>query len=943
MSDNKDLKQDNNTDKPKKKNYNATLNLPDTTFPMRANLPEREPLRLAAWEKNRLYYKLQEVCRERPQYVLHDGPPYANGDIHMGTALNKVLKDIIVKYKTMQGFGAPYVPGWDCHGLPIELKAVKQLNQTDGDKGGTVDVVRLRQECRAFALSCLDSQKAQFKRLGVWGDFDNPYVTIAHDFEARQIEIFHEMYKKGYVYRGLKPVHWCATCKTALAEAEIEYGDDVCYSAFVKFRVTDDKGKFSDVAGLDLAKTYVAIWTTTIWTLPGNLAISLGSEYEYTFIKTPDGEHVLVARELAEKVAEACKIDDYELVGSFKGKDLDLLETAHPFLDRKSVVIVGNHVTLESGTGCVHTAPGFGVEDYEVCNSYKGMFDIIVPVDENGKMTDEAGAFIAGESTDNANKIISKRLEETGLLLGLEKINHSYPHCWRCKNPIIYRATDQWFVAVSKFAPETVKAVEQTQWLPAWGKERMLNMVRDRSDWCISRQRRWGVPIPILYCAECNKEVINDETIAAISQMFREKSADSWYAHTPDEFIPSTVKCTCGCGEFKKELDIFDVWFDSGCTHAAVLEQRDELVSPCDLYLEGADQFRGWFQSSLLTSVAVNGRAPYKSVCAHGWVVDGNGRKMSKSEGNVMLPEDVIKKYGADVLRLWVASLDYHSDIRVSHEMFGQLSEVYRKIRNTARYVLGNLSGFDPNTDSVALDELSELDKWALVKFDALIDKVIAAYEAFDFYLAYHALNNFCVVEMSNFYLDIIKDRLYCEGAKSLSRRSSQTAMYHILSGLTRLIAPILCYTADEIWESLPKRDGDNETSVVFNSMPTLSGVSVNETFNAKWDKIRAVRGEVLPLIEVKRNEKVNGKPLIGKPLEAKVLIKGGEDLTALLPELIEACIVSDFEWQAGGDIPEITVTKHDGEMCERCWIYSYRINDGLCERCAGVVGKNII
>ncbi|MCL2037005.1 MAG: isoleucine--tRNA ligase [Oscillospiraceae bacterium] len=921
--------------------FKSTLNMPKTGFPMRANLSEREPLRLSDWEKNRIYYKLQEKNSKesRKKYILHDGPPYANGNIHLGTALNKTLKDIIVKYKVMSGFDSPYIPGWDCHGLPIELKAVKQLNSDNQEK---ISPVRIRKECRDFAMSCLDEQKAQFKRLGVWGDFDNPYVTIAPDFEARQIEIFGEMYKKGYIYKGLKPVHWCADCKTALAEAEIEYKDDECYSAFVKFPVTDDKGVFANVDGIDLSKTYFAIWTTTIWTLPGNLAISLGPEYEYTFIKT-GGEFILVAKELAEKVAESCNITDYELVGSYKGKELDLIETAHPFLNRKSVVIVGNHVTLESGTGCVHTAPGFGVEDYEVCGSYKNsdgspMFEIIVPVNENGIMTADSGDFIAGLTTDKAGKPIAARLEEAGLLLGIEKLVHSYPHCWRCREPIIYRATDQWFCAVNKFSTETIREVEATKWIPEWGKDRMLNMVKDRSDWCISRQRRWGVPIPILYCGDCGKEIINEQTIAAISALFREESSDAWYAKEPAEFLPSSLKCECGCGadKFTKELDIFDVWFDSGCTHAAVLEQRDELESPCDLYLEGADQFRGWFQSSLLTSVAAYGRAPYKAVCSHGWIVDGNGEKMSKSKGNVILPEEVINKYGADVLRLWVASLDYHSDIRVSHEMLAQLSEVYRKIRNTARFILGNLcngEGFNPDSDTVESGELVELDKWALLKFDELIEKVLNAYEELDFYRAYHALNHFCVVDMSSFYLDIIKDRLYCEGEKSLLRRSAQTVIYHILSGLVRLVAPIICFTAEEIWEELPKKSTDDLTSVVFNSMPEKSGVEVSDEFVQKWEKIREIRESVLAALEIKRNEKV-----IGKSLEAKVILRTNEDLSGVFAELAAACIVSQVELQSGGETLEITVEKAEGEKCARCWIYSEKIEEGLCERCSGVV-----
>jgi isoleucyl-tRNA synthetase len=908
------------------KDYNSTLNLPKTEFPMRANLPEREPLMLEKWEKERSYYKLTEKNKNLPKYILHDGPPYANGDIHMGHALNKILKDIIVKFKAMTGFNTPFVPGWDCHGLPIELRAMKEL----GIDNKKVDVAELRKNCRDFAVSCLDRQKAQMKRIGAWADYDDPYLTIAPDFEAMQVEVFGEMFKKGYIYKGLKPVHWCADCKTALAEAEIEYADDDCFSIYVKFPVTDDKGKFKDI---DVSKAYVLIWTTTTWTLPGNLAISLGPNYDYTFIKT-NGEYILVAKELAEKVAEACKIEDYELVGNYKGADLDLIETAHPFLSRKSIVITGDHVTLESGTGCVHTAPGFGVEDYEVCNSYKGMFEIIVPVDENGRMTEEAGANIAGKTTDEANKIIADDLRSKNLLLAATRFTHSYPHCWRCKHPIIYRATEQWFCAVSMFRNETIRAINETRWIPHWGEDRILNMVRDRSDWCISRQRRWGVPIPILYCKDCGEAVCNEQTIKAISDLFRAESSDAWYIKEASEFIPNDVKCACGGGNFEKEPDIFDVWFDSGVSHAAVCGQRPELESPCDLYLEGSDQFRGWFQSSLLTSVAVYNRAPYKAVSTHGWVLDGEGKEMHKSKGNVIPPEYIVDKYGADVLRLWVASLDFHSDVKISDDLLKQISETYRKIRNTARYILGNLGDFNPESDSVAVSDLEELDKWALNCFDVLTEKVVKSYEDFDFYYAYHAINNFCVVDMSNFYLDILKDRLYCEKAKSGVRKSAQTAIFTILHGLTRLIAPILCYTADEIWAELPKSAADDSDSVIFNQMPAKSDVSVSDEFLAKWAQIKEIREKVLTALEAKRAEKV-----IGKSLEAKVILKGGEDFSALLPEFASAFIVSQVELEKGGETLEIIVEKADGVKCPRCWIYSVNADeDGLCARCSQAV-----
>lgn len=925
--------------------YNETLNLPQTGYPMRGNLPAREPKWLEQWESDRLYYELQKKNEGLPKYILHDGPPYANGNIHMGTALNKVLKDIIIKYKSMTGYQTPFVPGWDCHGLPIELKALKQI----GADGSAIDPVELRKCCREFALSCLDEQKAQFKRLGVWGDFDDPYLTIKPEFEAKQVEVFGKMAEKGLMYKGLKPVYWCPDCNTALAEAEIEYEDDACYSIYVKFPISDAKGKF-DGLDIDLSKAYAVIWTTTTWTLPGNVAVCLGPNYEYTFVKVEDeesksfGEYLLMATDLVSSVMEAAGITKYSTVGTFIGSDLEFVETDHPFMGRKSPLILGDHVTLESGTGCVHTAPGYGLEDFEVCNKYKGMFDIIVGVTERGVLNELSGQF-AGIPTGEAHPVIAKKLEDDNFLLAMQKIVHPYPHCWRCHKPIIYRATEQWFCSVEKFADEAVKAIEEVKWIPAWGEERIKNMVRDRSDWCISRQRRWGVPIPVLYCKDCGKPIVNAETIKAISDLFRAESSDAWYAKDPAEFIPSTVKCDCGCGEFTKEMDIFDVWFDSGCTWSAVMDERDDLSSPADLYLEGCDQYRGWFQSSLLTSVAATGHAPYKAVCTHGWIVDGKGEKMSKSKGNYIVPEQVIEKYGADVLRLWVTSLDYHSDVRVSDDILKQLSETYRKIRNTARYILGNLcngKGFNPDTDMVALDELEEIDKWALTKYDTLIEKVKKAYEDMDYYHAYHAINSFCVVDMSNFYLDILKDRLYCEKEDGKSRRAAQTAMYTILSGLTRLIAPILSFTADEIWQELPTKSGDDKRNVVFNRMPEPTGISVD---TAKWDKIHAIRDDVLVALEKKRNEKV-----IGKSLEAKVVLYTKDDLSDILSELDKAFIVSQVELGEGegefsGSVEglSITVEKATGEKCSRCWTYSDTVGKNekhpeLCARCASVV-----
>ena len=663
--------------------YNKTLNLPKTDFPMRGNLPKREPETLKKWEDDRLYYKMIENNKGKPKYILHDGPPYANGQIHLGTALNKTLKDFIIKQKNMSGYCAPYVPGWDTHGLPIELKAMKDI----GVENGAIPPVELRKHCKNFALKHVNSQMEQFKRLGSLGDYDDPYLTLKPEYEARQVEVFGKMAKDGYMYKGLKPVYWCPDCNTALAEAEIEYANDPCTSIYVKFNVTDDKGLFTGM-GLDLSKIYFVIWTTTTWTIPGNLAICLGPEYEYTLVKNGD-EYYVMAAELVKVTMETAGIEEYTTVGSFTGAELEHIKTKHPLYDRLSPVIVGDHVTLESGTGCVHTAPGYGVEDFEVCKNYDDI-GILVCVDAKGKQTEEAGEF-AGLDTNEANKAIAAKLEETGALLASQHITHQYPHCWRCNSPIIYRATEQWFCSVNGFKDEAVKAIENVKWIPEWGEDRIKGMVRDRSDWCISRQRTWGVPIPIIYCKDCGKPIVTDETIKAISDLFRKEGADAWWTRELSEFIPDTVKCECGCGEFTKEYDIMDVWFDSGVSHTAVMDEYDSLTWPADLYLEGADQYRGWFQSSLLTSVVYKGTAPYKAVCTHGWVVDGQGKTMHKSLGNGIDPAEIVDQYGADILRLWVASSDYHSDIRISPEILKQLSDAYKKIRNTARFILGNV------------------------------------------------------------------------------------------------------------------------------------------------------------------------------------------------------------------------------------------------------------
>lgn len=918
--------------------YNNTINLPKTDFPMRGNLPKREPEMLKKWENDRLYYKMIEKNQGKPKYILHDGPPYANGEIHLGTALNKTLKDFIIKYKNMSGFCAPYVPGWDTHGLPIELKAMKAI----GVENGAIPPVELRKHCRDFAMSHVKNQMNQFKRLGTLGDYDNPYLTLRHDYEARQIEVFGEMAKKGYMYKGLKPVYWCPDCNTALAEAEIEYSNDPCHSIYVKFNVTDDKGIFTGM-GLDLSKIYFVIWTTTTWTIPGNLAVCLGPEYNYTLVHAGE-EYYVMAEELVKTTMETAGITEYTTEGIFTGAELEGMKTKHPLYDRLSPIIVGDHVTLESGTGCVHTAPGYGVEDFEVCKKYDDI-GILVCVDAKGRQTAEAGEF-EGMDTDTANKAIAKKLEEVNALLAIQKIVHQYPHCWRCNSPIIYRATEQWFCSVNGFKDEAIKAIETVKWIPEWGEDRIKGMVRDRSDWCISRQRTWGVPIPIVYCKDCGKPIVNDETIKAIADLFRKEGADAWWTKEPDEFIPASVKCDCGCSEFTKEYDIMDVWFDSGVSHSAVMEQYDCLNFPADLYLEGADQYRGWFQSSLLTSVVYHGCAPYKAVCTHGWVVDGEGKTMHKSLGNGIDPSEITDKFGADILRLWVASSDYHSDIRISQPILNQLSDAYKKIRNTARFILGNLgngAGFDPDKDSVSDDKLTELDKWALMKLDALIDKVNEGYNAFDFHIAFHAIHNFCVIDMSNFYLDIIKDRLYCEKENSELRRAAQTTMYRILSAVARLAAPIISFTAEEIWQFMPHASSDDKDSIFLNQMPEKSGITFTDEYISKWEFIYNVRETVNKLLEEKRNEKT-----IGKSLEAKIIAYCNEPTYAkccsMAEQLKEVLIVSDFAVEkTDSDELKFEVVKAEGEKCDRCWCYSTTVGQDsehptLCARCANSV-----
>ncbi len=925
--------------------YNNTINLPKTDFPMRAGLPKREPGFLEKWEEEDVYHELVKKNEGKPLFILHDGPPYANGNLHMGHALNKILKDFIVRSRNMMGYQAPYVPGWDTHGLPIERQAIKAYGM-DRDKVSTAE---FRSKCEEFAHKHVDTQRAEFKRLGIVGDWDRPYLTLTHDFEAEQIKIFGEMAEKGYIYKGMKPVYWCPHDETALAEAEIEYHDEPCSSIYVKFRVTDDKGgRISSITG-SLDNVYFVIWTTTTWTLPGNLAISLGPDFEYDLVKAPNEEVYILAKELAESVMQAATIDSYEVIGTLKGSDMEYMKAKHPIMERESLIITGDHVTLDAGTGCVHTAPGFGADDFIVCQKYD--IPLIVPVDGKGMTTKDAGKY-AGMYYEKSTPVILEDLKNCGALLAIEDITHSYPHCWRCKNPIIFRTTEQWFCSVDALKDSAVKACEEIKWIPAWGQERMVSMIRERSDWCISRQRKWGVPIPIFLCKKCGKPLVNSETINAVSELFREKGSNAWFELEAKDILPEGSKCECGSEEFEKETDTMDVWFDSGSSWRAVIEKRENQPIPVDVYLEGNDQYRGWFQSSMLTSIAVQDKAPYKTVITHGMIVDEERQKMSKSKGNGIAPNDILNQYGADVMRLWVASSDYRQDMRISKDMLKHLSQNYLKIRNTARYILGNLADFDPNKDIVPYEELPELDKWALMKLNELVKKVFAGYEDYEFHTVFHAVHNFCVVDMSNFYLDVIKDRLYCDGTDGKSRRSAQTAMYRILNSLVRMLSPILCFTADEIWQKMPHDSSDDIRNAAYNDMPSYDeSLSFSEAAVSKWDKLIAFRDDVNKALEGARNEKV-----IGKPLEANVTVYANAEDTEFLngcgQDLADLCIVSELsvtdsegDGMASEYFPglKISIARSSCGKCLRCWkqvrsVGSNEKHPSLCSRCAEVV-----
>ena len=926
------------------KDYSSTLNLPSTEFPMRAGLPQREPEMIAYWESIDLYHKMLSVREDKPLFVLHDGPPFSNGNIHMGHALNKILKDFINKSRSMYGYKVPFIPGWDNHGMPIESAIIKQ-NKLDHKNMSVSD---FRSACHKFAQNFIDIQREQFKRLCITADWEHPYATMSPEFEAREVKVFGEMCRKGYIYKGMKPVYWCPKDETALAEAEIEYRTDKCTSIYVKFKVKDDAGKLAGVC--DLENTYFIIWTTTTWTLPGNLAIALNPDETYVVVKADNGECYIVAEALANKTMLEGGVEKFDVLCSMPGREFEYMKAQHPFIDRESLVVNADYVTMDSGTGCVHTAPGFGADDYVTCCRYN--IETIVPVDDRGYQTKDAGKF-AGMYYAESNTAILEDMKESGALFASEDIEHEYPHCWRCKSPIIFRATPQWFCSVDAFKEDAVKACEDVRWLPVWGGERMVQMIRERADWCISRQRKWGLPIPVFYCEDCDEVICNTETIDRISAIFGEKGSNAWFDMEASELLPEGFVCPkCGKTHFVKETNTLDGWFDSGSSHFSVLREEEW---PADVYLEGADQYRGWFQASLLTDIGANGgtTAPFKTVLTHGWVVDGEGRAMHKSLGNGVDPLDMIAKYGSDLVRLWVASSDYRVDVRVSDLIFKQLSEAYRKIRNTARIILANLSDFDPNTDMVALADMEEIDRWVLAEFNELVKTCRRAYDDYEFHVIYHEVCNFCTTNLSKIYIDVTKDRVYVGKKDGQPRRAAQSAMYTVLNGLTRILAPLISFTAEEIWQAMPHASSDVRESVFLNEIPTYDETLCNAELAARWDRQFALRDDVMKALEVARAAK-----LIGKSLDAKVTVyTEDKDAAALLEsfgaDLATVYIVSDakvvvgkapegaFTETASGI--EVLVELADGEKCDRCWAHSTEgehTEDGgfICAKCKAII-----
>lgn len=929
--------------------YRATLNLPQTKFKMKANLAQNEPLQLKRWDKEDLYAKLQENAKDKPLYVLHDGPPYANGHIHLGTAFNKILKDIILRSRRMAGFNAPYIPGWDCHGLPIEHNVDKEL----GEKKKVIPKLSKRGACRKYAEKWIKTQKAEFKRLGVLGDWDDPYLTMTYGYEAAIAREFNRFLLTESVVRNKKPVYWCSTCTTALAEAEVEYHNHKSPSIYVKFKLKEDASDVDPSLAGD--KVYVIIWTTTPWTLPANLAVALHPDFAYAAVSVGE-ETWVIAKDLVESVMEAVKVEEYQVRSTFSAVGLERRYCQHPFLDRDSLLVLADYVTTDAGTGCVHTAPGHGADDYQTGLRYG--LDILSPVDNEGFYTSEAGPY-AGARVPDVNGRIINDMAATGMLVHQANLAHSYPHCWRCKKPVMYRATPQWFISMenNRLRETALEEIGKVQWTPAWGMQRIYSMVEGRPDWCLSRQRSWGVPITVISCVQCGEIVRSQALVDRIDELFRKEGADAWFKYDVSAFLGEGVTCSCGSEEFVKEEDILDVWFDSGVSHAAVCEERKELRSPADLYLEGSDQHRGWFQSALLTSVGTRQRAPFHGVLTHGYVVDGEGKKMSKSVGNVVAPNEVIEKYGAEILRLWVSSEDYRDDVKVSDEILRQVSDAYRKIRNTIRYMLGNVSDFDPAVHKVSVDGLPEIDRWALARYEEVKRKVLKGYEKYEFHSIYHGLNYFCGTTMSAFYLDIIKDRLYTAGTDSFERRSAQTVLYEILEGTLRLMSPILSFTAQEAWESLHNQDESTSLleSIFFTEFPHVREGEIDGELDRRWQNLLRVRSEITKALEIARQEKV-----IGHSLEAEVLLHVEGELADFVKNewqtIKEICIISELtplesvgeknlKILTGEEIVDLRVAVRaaPGAKCERCWTRSTTVgSDGnhpsICSRCSAVV-----
>ena len=922
-----------------------TLNLPKTAFSMKANLPQSEPKTLERWEKEKLYHKIRAARAGRPRWVLHDGPPYANGRIHLGTAFNKILKDFMVKSKTMAGFDAPYVPGWDCHGLPIEIKVDSDL----GPRKAQMSAVEIRQACRKYAEKYVNLQRTDFKRLGVLGHWEDPYLTMSAHYQSVIAGAFVEFLDRGYVYKGLKPVHWCIKDRTALAEAEVEYQNHTSPSIWVRFRMVSDAVKLhADLAGREV---YGLIWTTTPWTIPANMAIAYNPKYEYAAVEA-GGPVYIVAAELVKVTAEKCGWTDYRVAATFPGEKLEHTLFRHPFLERDSLGVLADHVTLEQGTGAVHTAPGHGQEDYVTGRQYG--IEVYCPVDASGRMYHATGAAgrlpeeLIGKTVWEANPVVIEILKQHHALLGLEKLAHSYPHCWRCHNPVIFRATEQWFIGMERndFRKRALEAIHEVRWIPDWGEERISNMVATRPDWCISRQRVWGVPIVVFYCEKCREPLTDRKILDSIVALFREHTADIWYERTAAELLPPGTKCAkCGGAEFSKENDILDVWFDSGSSHLAVLNERFGLPWPSDMYIEGGDQYRGWFQSSLLVGTGVKGGSPYRSCALTGWTLDGEGRAMHKSLGNAIEPEEIIKHHGADVLRLWAASVQFSEDVRLSDTILTRLVEAYRKLRNTFKYLLSNVSDFDPAADAVPASEMAEMDQWILLRAEELVARCRVWYENYEFHKVYHTVYAFATVDLSAVYFDVLKDRLYTSATRSRGRRSAQTALYRLLDALVRVLAPLMSFTAEEVWTYLKLPDSVH--MAYFPEPSALSGGIPDEARKRvpDWNRLMEVRDDVLKSLEAARNSK-----LIGAPLEARVRISADGDLFPLLEryarELPGLFIVSQVALdRAAGDGMKIAVERAEGGKCERCWKYTTDIGADprfptICKPCAGAVDE---